>query len=250
VSDTALVIAHPGHELRVFGWATQNRPTTFVLTRGDGHAGASRICSTSRVIEDIGAAPGAVYGRFTDRDIYDVLLQERHSVLIGLRDELAAAFVDGGTSLVACDAEEWYNPSHDVCRYLTMAAARKAERMSGKPIRVVDFPLVGAPDDCPPGLRDSSIRVELDDELFGRKIRHALEYPELKSEVERALAANGANAFRVECLRPASRCYQAPSDPPFYERYGDQQVAAGHYREVIRFSPHIRGVREALEWEA
>lgn len=30
----ALVVAHPGHELRVYGWLEQARPRVFVLTDG------------------------------------------------------------------------------------------------------------------------------------------------------------------------------------------------------------------------
>lgn len=240
-------MAHPGHELRAFGWASHARPLTFVLTKGDGHGGASRLESTSRVLDDLGAEPGAIYGRFSDPDIYELILRQRHDVLLALRQELADAFVSAGTTIVACDAEEWYNPSHDVCRYLTRGAARVAEIETGRPIAVFDFPLIGHPDTCPEALRDAAIRLELDDDLLERKLGHARRYPELKPEVERAIEANGAEAFRIECLRPAVEDYRAPASTPFYEQYGDRQVLAGHYREVIRFDPHLRGIREALE---
>jgi hypothetical protein len=111
---------------------------------------------------------------------------------------------------------------------------------------VFDFPLIGSPDSCPAALRAAAIRLELDDDLFERKIEHARGYPELQLEVDRALAANGAEAFRIECLRPARARYEVPSELPFYERYGDQQVRAGHYAEVIRYA-HVRSMREALE---
>ena len=116
MTDAALVVAHPGHELRVFGWASQVHPLTFVLTRGDGRSGESRLDSTSAVLGRIGARAGSIYGRFSDREIYDLLLRHRHDVLLHLRDELARAFADAGIAVVACDAEEYYNPSHDVCR--------------------------------------------------------------------------------------------------------------------------------------
>lgn len=245
--SAALVIAHPGHELRVFAWAVQARPLTFVLTRGDSHDGASRLPSTSRVLEAAGARPGSIYGRFSDREIYDLLLHRRLDVLLAIRDELADSFVAAGTSLVACDAEEWYNPSHDVCRYVAVSAARSAQLRSGREIRVFDFPLIGPPDTCAEALRPRSIRAELDDDVFRRKLENAREYSELKEEVDRALAVNGADAFRVECLRPVDDGDVDPPRTPFYELYGDRQVQAGHYTDVIRFDPHVRAVRDAMQ---
>jgi hypothetical protein len=246
MADAALVIAHPGHELRVFGWASQVRPLTFVLTRGDGRSGESRLHSTSAVLASIGARQGSVYGRFSDREIYELLLGQRHDVLLGLRDELAEAFVAANITVVACDAEEWYNPSHDVCRYVAVAAAKRAETWTGRPIQVFDFPLVAAPDTCPEHLRSRAIRLELDDATFSRKLQSAQHYLELRSEVERALAADGAEAFRVECLRPALPSEDALVGRPFYEDYGERQVKAGHYAEAITFDGHVSAMRTAL----
>lgn len=244
---SALVIAHPGHELRAFGWVSNARPLTFVLTKGDGHDGHPRVSSTSRVLDDAGAREGAIFGRFGDREIYDLFLHQRYDVIDALCEELAEEFVEAGVTLVACDAEEGYNPSHDVCRYLAVAAAHRASRQTGRPIQVYDFPLVGAPDDCPDSLRASCIRIELNDDTFTRKLEHARRYDELKYEVDRALAANGAEAFRFEWLRPAADVGTRWSVPPFYDQYGLRQVDAGHYASAIRFDPHILGVLDALE---
>ena len=41
--SAALVIAHPGHELRIHHWLERARPVTFVLTDGSGHTDHSRI---------------------------------------------------------------------------------------------------------------------------------------------------------------------------------------------------------------
>lgn len=245
--NAALVIAHPGHELRVFGWASTTRPLTMVLTRGDGPAGDSRIASTSRVLASVGAAQGPIYGRFSDREIYELLLTRDVATVTALRDELAAAFVDAGIDVVACDAEEFYNPSHDLCRYLTASAAQVASRRTGRLIRLYDFPLIGSPDTCPDALRPRAIRLELGDATWQRKLEHARCYPELQIEVDRALAVNGAEAFRGECLRPAAAILPTPSSIPFYELYGERQVQAGHYTAVIRYDPHVMALRDAID---
>src|SRR5262245_45171012 len=89
----ALLIAHPGHELRVHRWLELERPVLFVLTKGDGRAGCSRIDSTRRVLDSNGAQVGPVFGRFADRDVYDALLAGAHDVFLDLLDDLVAAFI-------------------------------------------------------------------------------------------------------------------------------------------------------------
>ncbi|MSQ47696.1 MAG: hypothetical protein EXR78_04785 [Deltaproteobacteria bacterium] len=51
----ALVIAHPGHELRLHGWLQHARPWVSVLTDGSGHADHSRLDSTTTLLHDVGA---------------------------------------------------------------------------------------------------------------------------------------------------------------------------------------------------
>src|SRR5438105_9826273 len=70
-----LVVAHPGHELRLFGWLCSARPDVLVLTDGSGHSGRSRIEATRNVLLMTGARAGAVFGEFTDRQLYAALLQ-------------------------------------------------------------------------------------------------------------------------------------------------------------------------------
>ena len=70
----ALVMAHPGHELRIHGWLERTRPLPFVLTDGSGHTSSSRLASTTRVLTAAGAQPaGVLYGQLTDREVYQAL---------------------------------------------------------------------------------------------------------------------------------------------------------------------------------
>jgi AcrR family transcriptional regulator len=243
---TALVIAHPGHELRVHGWLETARPVSFVLTKGDGHAGASRLGSTTQVLDAAGATKGSIYGRLDDTEMYAALIRRDEDLFLGLLDELAEAMTSLNVRTVVADAEEGYNPSHDVCTYLALAASAIAARSTGRTVRVFDFPLIGAPGACPPELSQASIWLRLDDEAFTRKLQTAHNYPEMAGEVTRALEASGADAFRVECLRPATVAPERRTQPPFYEQYGQRQVAAGLYRDVIRYDQHVAPVKHAL----
>jgi AcrR family transcriptional regulator len=217
-----------------------------VLTRGDGPDRPSRLQSTRKIVAAAGASEGTIFGRCEDREIYDALLRRDDGLFIGLLDELVAALVALDVEYVVGDAEEGYNPSHDVCRYVTTAAAVMVARATGHVVRDFDVLLMGPPDLCPAHLRDEAISLRLDDDAFGRKLQSAYEYGELTEEVERALARNGAEAFRSECLRPVVRGVTALSVPPFYEEFGERQVLAGLYADVIRYRTHVLPVKQAL----
>ena len=79
---SALVIAHPGHELRVHGWMCRAQPSTFILTDGSGRSGKARIEPTSKILREAGATPGSLYGRLTDRDAYQLVLNRQFDALM------------------------------------------------------------------------------------------------------------------------------------------------------------------------
>ncbi|HWS56068.1 MAG TPA: hypothetical protein VN228_18150 [Pyrinomonadaceae bacterium] len=267
----ALVVAHPGHELRVYGWLERARPRVHVLTDGSGRSQQSRAASTDVVLGAAGATPGAVYARLTDAALYAAILDRDFKLFTDLADELAEAFVGDGTRTVAGDAAEGYNPAHDACRLLLDAAVGLARAASGAPVENLEFTLVGPPDECAAESRAAARWLRLDEETFARKLRAARNYPELAAEVEAALAGAGSvglrahpdlaarsglsggvaggDSFRVECLRPASSGARAGRDSgvkPFYEQYGERQVAAGHYARVLRHREHMLPLAEAL----
>jgi hypothetical protein len=244
-----LVIAHPGHELRVHGWLEATSPAVWILTDGSGHTGRSRIDSTTRVLEPTGAVPGPVYGFMTDADLYNIVLGFNYQPFMDLVDQLAAAILHGQVDCIAGDAEEGYNPGHDTCRLIINAAVKLVKRKSSRRISNYDFTLVGPPDQCSEDLREHSLWLNLDDEALARKVSAARNYPELQREVETAL--NGANRFRVECLRPVNSHALAirslEDEPPYYELYGEKQVKSGYYKQVVRYNEHMLPLAKALD---
>jgi hypothetical protein len=245
----ALVVAHPGHELRVYGWLEATRPLVFVMTDGSGRTGHSRLQSTARIINAVGASAGPVFGRFSDQSVYQATLRHDYGFFTALARELADQFVRERIDYAAGDAEEGYNTAHDICRLVINAAVEMASRERGIELGNYDFLLTGRPEECPDLLRPRAIWLRLDDATVGRKLTAADNYPELASEVEAAIRENGASAFRVECLRPAvgdGGAGRFAAEKPYYERYGEQQVAAGHYETVIRYREHVLPIAEAL----
>lgn len=244
----ALVIAHPGHELRLHGWLERARPLVFVLTDGSGNTGHSRLPSTIQLLARAGARAGIVFGRFTDRDAYALLIERRLEVFLDLAIELAGAFERAGIDHVVGDASEGYNPTHDVCRLVIDAAVALTDPTTAHLAGNYDFALAGRPDACPEALRYRAVRVCLDDAAFRRKWAAADAYPELADEVTAAVRSWGQEAFRVEWLRPAAPGAAPPpgEHSPFYEQHGERRVAAGQYRQVLRYHDHILPLARAL----
>jgi hypothetical protein len=246
----ALIIAHPGHELRIHHWLERARPVTFVLTDGSGHTDRSRINSTTTVLDRAGARRGAIYGAISDRELYRAILSGERDLFWQLVEELAAALRREGVTYVVGDAVEGVNPGHDVCRLIVNAALLRMSGMGDSPPGNMEYPVEGPPDDCPAEDRAQAIRLNLDDDAYQRKVAAAQAYPELASELKRVLAVHNVEAFRVECLRPV-RYEMDIKDrfrhPCVYEWYGEKQVAAGIYKDVIRFREHIAPLAADLE---
>jgi hypothetical protein len=238
----ALVIAHPGHELRVHHWLEQARPVTFVLTDGSGHTDHSRLASTTGVLKRAGARRGGIYGAMSDRQLYGAILAGEHDVFTKLADELAAALLREKVRYVVGDAAEGSNPGHDVCRLVLNAALFCMKGAGGQLPRNLEFPVEGPPQECPTEDRADAIFLTLDEDAYARKMQAVRSYPELASEMERVLNIHNADLFRVECLRPVRYGLSIEdrfAHPCIYETYGEKQVAAGIYSEVIRFRDHV-----------
>jgi len=272
-SRAMLVIAHPGHELRVHGWLETSRPHVWVLTNGSGRAQHSRIDSTTRVLCSAGAVPGSVYGQMSDVDLYNDVLEFNHSRFTDLVDQLVDGLIRTDADVVAGDAEEGYNPAHDICRLVINAALRLVKSKTNREITNYDFTLMGPPAASLNELNSNSLLLSLDDAAFARKLSAARNYPELQAEVEAALNGSGngtfndrpdlaqrvratfgatdASSFRNECLRYLNNHSGFTSyfngDAPFYETYGEQQVRAGHYTHVLRYRDHMLPLAMALD---
>lgn len=249
---TALVIGHPGHELVVHGWLVETRPMVFVFTDGSGHSNQSRLASTTKILNQAEARCSGIYGRLTDTAAYAAILNHDFELFIALTRELSEAFVVERIDYIAGDAFEGYNPMHDVCRLVINAAVTLAGRAQGRRLGNFEFSLVGQPGACHKQPHAGAICRVLEDAAFARKMEAAKGYAELAGEVDATMAATSTDALRAECLRPVGTdSYEYRYDrPPFYEQYGEKQVAAGHYHQVLRYQEHIAPLAEALRRHA
>jgi hypothetical protein len=122
------------------------------------------------------------------------------------------------------------------------------------PIDNRDFPLHGAPVERAGRDGDAEIRLQLEPAALARKLAAARSYPGLEHEVESALARFGAGAFATECLgevRYGMAIDDLIAHPPAYEAHGEERVAAGIYREVLRHRSHVAPLAARLHaWAA
>ena len=242
MKKTCLIIGHPGHELRIYGWLEREKPIVSVITDGSGNAGESRLSSTTTVLKNSGCEIGTVYGEFSDKEIYSVIINKDYSKLLSVVDRLANQLETEEIESVVGDAVEGYNPTHDVCRLLINSAVEVANKSRKVPLKNYDILLIGLPNSCDPELSSRAIWIDLDEQAFERKLKAAHSYPELLFEVETAIEKFGKEAFKMECLRPVETPLQfgiLDKVPPFYETYGEKKVAEGVYKEVLRYKDHM-----------
>jgi hypothetical protein len=244
---SALLVAHPGHELLLHGWLHAERPRVFVLTDGSGRDGTSRLDATTGPLQRAGVPIGSVYGRYPDRAIYDALLDLDFALFVGLAEELAKELASEGVARVVADAAEGFNPIHDAFRLTVNTAAALASRERGRPVDVFEFSLFERPGPGPAA--DRAIALPLDARGRAAKRVAALEYVELDREVRWSLDRYGEDSYTTEWLRPGTipaGAYPVPEEPPVYERYGEFLARSGQLTRVIRYREHLLPLAEAL----
>ncbi|QLE58783.1 hypothetical protein [Nostoc sp. TCL26-01] len=247
-ANAALIIAHPGHEIRVHGWLELACPMVFILTDGSGSSQEPRLNSTTKILNKINAKPSNIYGRFSDREIYQAILNHDFNLFIKLTEELVDILSQAQVELVVGDAVEGYNPVHDVCRIIINAAVEILEKR-GQKIANFDFWLNRKPDDFAPQLSEQVVCLKLDDAGLARKLATAQGYDEMAEEVNAAIQVFGLEVFRNECFRQIQirgKNDAQMADTPFYEQYGEKKVVAGLYQQVLRYDEHVYPLAQAL----
>jgi hypothetical protein len=248
-----VIVCHPGHELRILSWMTANRPLVLILTDGSGSSEVSRLDLSAALVRNVGATIGPVFGRYTDRQLYSLILNRDFDAFIALAGEIAGILLEVDAEVVAGDMSEGFNSGHDVCRLLIQAAACRVARLREKPLLNYEFPLDRLAGDA--AHRRPAVAFDMtEDAAIAKLDRARRDYPRLAHEIDRAVAAFGAKVAASEVL------YEAPSavetewrgnEPPFYEAFGARRVAAGRYAETITHTAHIRPLAIALrDWSA
>lgn len=219
-----LIVAHPGHELRLFAWMEKERPLVSILTDGSGSAAASRVGYSAALLTACGAAAGPVMGLLADRAWYAAILAGDAGPFMAAADAIVAAAERG--ALVVSDPVEGYNPMHDLC---SAVADRVAAGLGG---RRATFPLMAA----------SGVGEVLSlDAATERRKRAAVEAYLPLAEEAAGLLRSHPRALGHEAIVPAEFDWPAAlPEPPAYERIGAARAAAGVYGTTIAYAAHVR----------
>jgi hypothetical protein len=234
-----LLVAHPGHELLLHGWISRNKPVVHVLTDAAAHS-SGRLASTAELLRNAGARAGAIFGRLSDREAYEMILERNTALLFSLAEELADDLERNQPSIIVSDSAEGYNPVHDLCRLVAGAAIA----MAGVATKQYEYAVVNHPQ----SFDAAAIVVELNDAEYAAKMERARRQAGALIDIDDLLKKYGADAYRRESLCPVVD-WTAIDDggaPPLYERYGEERVAAHRYANVIRRREHMLPLRDAL----
>lgn len=215
-----------------------SKPFVFVFTDGSGRVGEPRLQSTTKVLADLGAQAGSIYGRFTDLEVYWAFLKGDFSLFLRLAEELADQFVRQRIEYVVADSDEGYSPTHDACHLLTNAAVEIANRRHQQQIANFDFAVVGPPDECLERIRERAIWIHLDHDAFSRKVAAVHSYDgKLALDVE---AAIGGDLFK------GVRRLSAPQLAGAVDAELSTQVVAA-LNAYPRIEEKFKGVFEGIE---
>lgn len=237
----ALVIAHPGHELRLSAWLGRTGAEVCIIARGS-RSGRSeaRIAASRAVAGALGAQCGDPFGAAFDTDLYAAIMASDARPFLDLADRLAARFRARAVTRVVADGWQNYNPVHDLTHLVARVAA------AGTGAGFSDFPVVlGDLAHAPSGPVADRIAPTAD-ELRTRRDLIA-RYPEIAEDVAGLVAAAGDAALVEETLHiPLPLAELMPGDtPPWYEAHGAARVAAGVYPDCLRWR-HMAPIVEAL----
>jgi hypothetical protein len=246
VPRTALLIAHPAHELLLHAWLYQARPIVHILTEGASFGRLPRINQSTKTFTDAGCKPGAIYGRLNDQDLYQSLLTGQRSQLIEIAVELANALVVDRIDQVVVDAAEGQILTHDVWRAIVDTSVAIASDRRNQCIECLEFPLEHWNATDPQACWKSTLNIEQQ----SVKRRCVDDYRAVTHEIDLMSAELLDVKIQFEYLRPSecSTLWLRPKPTCFgYELHGLKQVAAGRYRECVRFIDHVLPLFEELE---
>ena len=222
--ETCLLIAHPGHELRLFGWMEICRPLVCILTDGSGNTGEGRTAFSRDLIESAGAVAGPVIGAYSDRDWYAAILAGDSGPFLEVVSAIAGSVAAG--CLIVSDPVEGYNPMHDLC---SAVADRLAARVGGTR---ASYALM-AP------LTAGAIRTLAPDAAC-RKRMAVDAYTPLSLEGAALLRRHPDALFQEQVCVGSYGWPEIPDAPPDYEAIGRTRMEAGLYHRPITYAAHVR----------
>lgn len=279
IGNGALSVAHAGHELRLHGFLEKVKPYIFILSEGKKISDKDSMLMYSwKYIQEVIDKKDS-FGILTLPDkeqkvMYIDDLQIYNEIILGntgffgmYMSMMIQNIQQKKIDYIVADASEGTSVVHELCRIMTDIVVKYIHNTTGKKIMNYEYS-VDKPFDH--SLTDDCIHIELDEEMFQRKIIHIISYhpaifQNLKPDVsldmnivnELRKTKHGAlelkkiieeihpTFFHNEYIRPC--IYKEPAEKPSYEVQGEKSVARGVYSQVITYAGHIKPLKEKLE---
>ncbi|MER9458019.1 hypothetical protein NLY43_01735 [Mesorhizobium sp. C416B] len=239
--ENVLILAHPGHELRIHHWLEIAKPRVYLLTDGSGGKETSRTRYSRDLVEAAGATRGAVFGEIPDGAWYEALLAGNHDFLIDVFSRVRADLTTAKSVQIVSDAVDGYNPIHDLAFAFGQALCRGLRKTAqvGKQLCSAAVPNVA-------GRVESAI--QLSPAARARKIAAVENYSPLADEARRILERD-PQCFDRENLMSQDFDWNS-SWTPEWERIGKQRVADGRYRQCITYRDNVQPAARRLMSES
>jgi hypothetical protein len=232
-----LIIAHPGHELRLFDWMKRERPLVFILSDGSGGAQSPRLDYSVAAIRRAGATLIEGSGQRSDREWYAAILAGDIAAFTQTAGAIAAAALTMHAPLVVSDAADGYNPLHDLCQAIAGAVVARIARDSKAPGFLVSPATAGA-------MGRRSVAWKLKTEAARRKHQAISANTPLAEEVARLLAETPDTLYTEELLIPT---FDWPENcNPEWEAFGRKRVKEGRFAAPITYRDHVLPIAKAL----
>lgn len=232
-----LIVAHPGHELRLFNWMERERPLVFILSDGSGSAQSSRFDYTVSTIRAAGATMIEGSGQRSDREWYAAIISGDMLPFMETAEAIAAAALATRASLIVSDAVDGYNPLHDLCQAIAGTVAARIARDS-KPPRFLVSPATAS------AMGTEATVWKLEDEATRRK-RLAIRANAPLAEEVRRLLVEAPDALSTEQLLVPT--FDWPENwTPEWEAFGRKRVNEGRFAAPITYRDHVLPIAKAL----
>jgi hypothetical protein len=232
-----LIIAHPGHELRLFDWMERERPLVFILSDGSGGAQSSRLDYSVAAIRAAGASLIEGSGQRSDREWYKAILAGDIPAFTQTADAIAAAALTMQAPLVVSDAADGYNPLHDLSQAIAGAVVARIARDSETPKFLVSPATASA-------MGTRSIAWNIEHEAARRKQLAISANTPLAEEVARLLAEVPDVLYTEQLLVPT---FDWPENwTPEWEAFGRKRVKEGRFTAPITYRDHVLPIANAL----
>jgi hypothetical protein len=239
---SALIIAHPGHEILLYHWLECARPRVFMLTDGSGGEAKPRVGHSQHLIEQAGATCGRVFGAHPDRTWYRAILEGDHWPFLDALNRVEEECVAAGLRKLVCDPVELFNPLHDLANAFAHALAGRLRGRCGEPVEVRTYPI----EDSPRFEARASSPLLLNADAMERKRRAMAAYAPLAHEQPRYAHLLAKDHELIARDAPAFPWPAMLSETPYYESFGRARLSEGRYDSLITYADHVRPIALGL----